>query len=109
MSISSYLKLKGKFELQQYVRSENIDKKAYISFYGSPKKHPHEQNRVILIADPFSHHTFYYEFNVEDIASVQEMPNISTLEGDAIPMVRIWVKKGSVAMRCTPFIVDSII
>jgi len=49
----------------------DFDKKSCCSFYGSPKKHPHEQNRVILFADPFSEHTFYYEFNMEDILSLE--------------------------------------
>jgi inorganic pyrophosphatase len=26
------------------------------------------------------------------------------LEGTTLTMVRIWVKKGSIAVRCTPFI-----
>jgi hypothetical protein len=26
------------------------------------------------------------------------------MEGTALTMIRIWVKKGSVAVRCTPFI-----
>jgi len=26
------------------------------------------------------------------------------MEGNTLTMIRIWVKKGSVAVRCTPFI-----
>lgn len=34
---------------------------------------------------------------------------MTNIEGDAIPMARIWVKRQSVAVRCTPFIVDTIL
>ena len=63
---------------------------------------------MILIADPFSDNTFYYEFKAQDIAFAEDLPNITTLAGESVSMVRIWVKKQSIAVRCTPFIVDSI-
>lgn len=108
MTINKFLELKDKLELQRYVRPVDIDKKACVSFYGSPKKHPYEKKRVVLVADPFSEYTFYYEFNIEDILSVEEQSNITNFNGDSVSMVRIWVKKKSIALRCTPFIVDTI-
>jgi hypothetical protein len=102
------LDVKEKFEIQAYGKPENIDRHTHIPFSGSPRKHPTEKGRIILIADPFTSNTFYYEFKIADIAFAEEMANMTNIDGDAVPMARIWVKKKSVAIRSTPFIVDSI-
>ena len=108
MTIINFLELKDKFEIQTMGKSQGLDKTKYIPFSGSPRKHPHDPARVILIADPFSDNTFYYEFRAKDIAFAEELPNITTLAGESISMVRIWVKKQSLALRCSPFVVDSL-
>ena len=108
MSIINFLELKEKFEIQTYGKARDIDKSDYIPFSGSPRKHPHEISRVILIADPFTDNTFYYEFQVEDIVFAEELPSMTNLKGKSVSMVRLWVKKQSIAIRCTPFIVDTI-
>ena len=69
------------------------------------KKHPYKDNRVILVADPFSNNTFYYEFNIKDILSVDEQPRITNINGESVSMVRIWVKKKSIGLQCMPFTV----
>ena len=108
MTIDKFIELKDNLELQKYVRSLEFDKKNCCSSYGSPKKHPHEKNRVILVTDPFSEHTFYYEFNMEDILSLEEQPSITNLEGESVSMVRLWVKKKSIGLQCTPFVVGNV-
>jgi len=108
MSIINFLELKDKFEIQTFGKPGSIDKTETIPFSGSPRKHPHEPARVILIADPFTDNTFYYEFRTKDIAFAENLPSISNLEGESVSMVRVWVKKQSIAIRCTPFIVDTI-
>lgn len=96
-----------KFELELYKKPKDkkLLAKSNVSFSGSPQKHPYDTDKVILVIDPYSTNTFYYEFNKSDIAFVEELPNIVNLYGDVFPMVRIWVKKMSVAVRCTPFVV----
>ena len=81
-------------------------KDTHVPFSGSPKKHPYDSDRVILVADPFSTNTLYYEFNKEDISYLEELPNLVNLDGETITIVRIWVKKMSVGIRCSPFIVE---
>ncbi|MBT3388548.1 MAG: inorganic pyrophosphatase Ppa, partial [Desulfobacula sp.] len=49
-----------------------------------------------------------YEFRGEDITCAEELASITNINGESIPMVRIWVKKQSIAVQCTPFIVDTI-
>ena len=108
MSIVNFLKLKEKCEISTVVTPANLDKKNHVPFSGSPRKHPYEDRRVILIADPFSDVTYFYEFNIDDIVFVEELPNITSIKGESIPMVRVWVKKKSIALRCAPFIVDNL-
>jgi inorganic pyrophosphatase len=99
-----------KFEIQAYKKPSNIKNlhKSFVPFSGSPQKHPYDPEKVILVADPFSSNTFYYEFNADDISYVEELPNIATLADEIITMVRIWVKKKSIGVRCAPFIIDEI-
>ncbi len=110
MTVTDILAQKEKFEIQAYGKSQNIKelRKHYIPFSGSPRKHPHDPNHVILVADPYSSASVYYEFHATDIAHVEELPHIVNPDGEAVNMVRIWVKKGSIGLRCTPFWVEDI-
>ncbi len=77
----------------------------HIAFTGTPQKHYLDSEKVVLVADPFSRNTSYYEFLSSDITYVEELQTTVDIEGQAIPMVRVWVKKGSIAIRSTPFVV----
>ena len=105
MVIEKFLELKENFELKKYVRNIDFDKKNCCSFYGSPKKHPYGKERVILVADPFGEHTFYYDFKLKDILSIEEQGCITSPAGASVAMVRLWVKNGSVGLQCTRFAV----
>lgn len=108
MVISNFLKTAEKFEIQAYKRPKNHKelRKTHVAFSGSPQKHPFDAYRVILVTDPYSTNTMYYEFMKKDISYVEELPNLVGIEGDAVLMVRIWVKKRSIAVRSSAFIVD---
>ncbi len=108
MTMDKFIELKDSLELQKYVRNLDFDKKNCCSFYGSPKKHPYEKNRVILVADPFSEHTFYYEFNIKNVLYIEEQPSITNMEGESVSMVRLWVKKKSIALQCATFAVGGL-
>ena len=108
MPIINFLKLKERFEIQKYRRPRAVDRENYIPFSGSPRKHPHVRDKVILIVDPFSPNTFYYVFRVEDIAFAEDLPSITNIEGESVTMVRLWLNRKSTAVQCTPFIVDKI-
>jgi inorganic pyrophosphatase len=96
-----------KFEIQAYRQPPDAKRlrDTHVSFDGSPHIHPHEREKVILVADPFSAGAFYYEFQRSDIAFAEELTSMISPEKEAITMVRIWVKKGSIGVRCTPFMV----
>lgn len=107
MPMKMILQKAEKFEIQAYKRPSDPKRlsESHVSFDGSPHKHPHDPDKVILVADPFSASTFYYEFHKGDIAFAEERPSIINLDQEAVSMVRIWVKKGSVGIRCSPFMV----
>ncbi len=100
-----------KFEIQAF-RKKPGDmkelKKTHVPFTGSPRKHPYDRSRVIVVADPYSTNPIYYEFVKDDISFVEELPNIVDAEGEAILMTRVWVKKGSIAVSSSAFLVDDV-
>jgi inorganic pyrophosphatase len=99
-----------RFEIQAFHRPTDIEalKKNHVPFSGSPQRHPYDTEKVILITDPFSSNTVYYEFKTEDITCLEELPNIVDINGKTITMVRVWVKKLSIGIRSAPFIVEDI-
>jgi hypothetical protein len=100
-----------RFEVETYKKPSNVKNlhKTHVPFSGSPQKHPYDSDKVILIADPISTNTFYYEFMADDISYVEELPNIATPADEVITMVRIWVKKKSIGVRSVPFIVEDVL
>ena len=108
MTFKSYPQEALKFQIQAYKKPKDLHvlRKTHVSFSGSPQKHPYDTDKVIIIADPFSTNNLYYEFNKNDISYVEELPNLVNIDGSAIAVVRVWVKKLSVAIRCSPFIVE---
>ena len=108
MTTENYPQEALKFQIQAFKKPKDIHlmRKTHVSFSGSPQKHPYDPEKVILVADPFSTDTLYYEFNKDDISYVEELPNLVNQQGDTITMARVWVKKMSVGIRCSPFIVE---
>ena len=105
MPITTYLKASEKFEIQTYKQPKDIATlmRTNVAFSGSPRKKPNDSEKIILVADPFSTNTFYYEFNREDISYAEELPNLTSPSGETMTMVRIWVKKMSIGIRSFPF------
>ena len=102
-------KASGKFEIQAYRRKPKdlkLLKQTHVAFSGSPQKHPYDPQRVVLISDPYSTSTVYYEFMKNDISYIEELPNVVNVDGETVMMVRIWVKKHSIAVRSSAFIVE---
>ena len=108
MVVSNFLKAAEKFEIQAYKRPKNPKelRKTHVAFTGSPQKHPYDGLRVILVLDPCSSNTIYCEFMKKNISYIEELPNVVSLDGDTVLMVRIWVKKGSIAVRSSAFVVE---
>jgi inorganic pyrophosphatase len=110
MPISTLLKKTEKFEIKKYKKPKDHKTivETHIPYSGSPHKHPYDNEKMVLVIDPYYTNNFYYEFNKSDISYIEELPNLVNLEGEIFTIVRIWIKKMSIAVRCTPFIVGDI-
>ena len=109
MPMTIHLKASEKFEIQTYKQPKDIATllRTHVAFTGSPRKKLNDSRKIILIADPFSTNTFYYEFNTDDVSYAEELPSLISPSGETITMARIWVKKMSVGIRFFPFRVDN--
>ena len=78
MNTSLLIKHTEHFEIEAFKKPKNIKRlsQTHIAFSGSPRKNPYDALRIILVADPYSSNTFYYEFNIDDIAFVEELPKL---------------------------------
>jgi inorganic pyrophosphatase len=103
-SIMKFLEKANKFELDAYRKFPHLARD-YVAFTGAPQKHPFRDDRVLLVADPFSSQAFYYEFDLTDVEGVEMLPKLVTTDGESITMARLWVKKGSIGIRSNPFVV----
>ena len=99
-----------KFEIQAYrqPKDRKILRRTHVAYSGSPQRHPYDAHKIILVADPYSSHNVFYEFYKDDIDYVEELPSIVNMDGETIFMVRAWIKKMSIGIRCSPFIVEDI-
>jgi hypothetical protein len=97
-----------RFEIEAYEKPEDMKalRRSHIPFSGAPHKHPYDPKKIILVPDPYSSIPFYYEFRRKDVSFAEEMPSIVNLEGETVKMARVWIKKGSVGLLCSPFLVE---
>jgi len=99
-----------KFELEACKKPKNLKglRKTHVAFSGSLVKHPYDPKKVILVPDPYGGNPHYYEFNNHDIHFMEKLPNIVNVDGETVNMVRLWVKKMSTGVLCTPFFVEEV-
>ena len=70
MNVKKFLENTKKFEVEAYKKFPNL-LLDHVPFTGAPRKHPYNNKKLILTADPFSTNPLYYEFNIEDIEGVK--------------------------------------
>lgn len=102
MSISNYLDSPC-FELQAYRSDPPQDA---VSFVGSPRMHPYDDSKIILILDVVAGTSTVLEFRVADVLGAQEMPSPVTTEGESFTQVRLWIRRKAIGLRYEPFEVD---
>jgi len=105
MSITKYIDTQPLYNIMKYKSKVDYDNCA-ISFTGSARKHPYDQEKLLLISDPFSSHTVFYEFRIQDIVHYDDLPGIATDSGENLLMVKLWINKGSLGLKYEPFEVD---
>jgi len=105
MSVTKYIDTQPLFNITKYKSKVDYISCA-VSFTGSPRKHPYDQEKLLLVSDPFSSNTVFYEFRIKDIVHYDDLPGIATDSGENLFMVRLWVNKGSLGLKYEPFEVN---
>lgn len=89
--------------IQKYREMNFFD--THVSFEGTPRKHPNDKTKVVLLTDPFSEKNAFFEFPLSAIDYIEELETISSEDGKSAVRMRLWIKKGSVGLKYEPFIV----
>ncbi len=105
MAVIRSLQKAEKLEIEKFTPPKDIRSlsKTHVPYSGSPQKHPLDSEQIILIPDPYNEKSPYLEFCKHDITHVEKLANIVNMGGETVSIARIWVKKGSLAIQCTPF------
>ena len=106
MSITRYLDTAPLSDIEKYISHIDLGKEA-VPFVGAPRKHPYDEEKLLLVLEPFSSKTVFYEFLLEDICYVEDMASLGTASGQNLSMVKVWVRKGSLGLQYQPFEVDN--
>ena len=77
-----------------------------IPFTGYPRQHPTESDKLILIYDPLGANPMIMEFKLADILFIEELPSAVTETGEGIPLVKLYMRRGSRGIVWEPFEVD---
>jgi len=77
-----------------------------VPFAGYPRAHPSDKTKLILVNDPLGSEPTVLEFKLEDILFVEDIPSAVTESGEGIPLVKLWVQRGSVGIILEPFEVN---
>ncbi len=107
MPLRNFPQAVKEFAIQVYQKpADDSDlSKTHIAFTGTPQKHHYDPDKVVLVSDPYSSNVSYYEFMTKDISFVEELMNSVDINGQTIAIMRLWVKKDSIGVRSTPFVV----
>jgi hypothetical protein len=85
-------------------RTRNINyNEEYFPFEGSPKRHPSNENILILIANPFEENKQFFEFHMDTISAIEEIGTLTSDDCQSAYQIRVWVKKGTMAVRSETF------
>lgn len=104
MAIRDYLESEPFFEIQRYKSTPPQDA---VPFVGTPRKHPYDDGKIVLVGEPSAENPGVCEFLVGDIVHAEDLASPVTQNGESYPMVRIWIRRGSVGIRYEPFEVDT--
>jgi hypothetical protein len=92
--------------LSELIRYKSDRPKDAVSFSGTLRKHPYDEGKCILFADPSGKEPSILEFRKEDIKGVEELPSIVDETGHSRPVMRLWIRRGSLGVKYEPFEVD---
>ncbi len=108
--VNRWLEKAERFDVQAYRPPADPGRlrATHVPFCGSLFKHPHDEELALLVTDPGGGNTSWLEFRVRDIAYVERLPGMADPDGEVFFALRVWVRKMSVGVRHTPFVVDDV-
>jgi len=92
------------YEMQLYRGEKPLDKDA-VTFSGALRMH-YNPNMLWLLTHPLEANSIIYEFRVDDVLHVAEEASVTHPTGAIVEQVRLWVRRGSTAMRMEPMRVE---
>lgn len=101
--IRKLLQISERFDVDLY--KDPGFRRSHVSFEGMPRKHASDSKKVVLLTDPFSDDKLFYEFPVSSISFIEEIGTITSVDGRSAQKLRLWIKKGTVGLKYSPFIV----
>jgi hypothetical protein len=103
MSLEAYLKA---LPFHEIIRHPGGDPLNSVAYTGVPRKHPYDSGKFMLFGDPLGANPVIVEFKMNDILRVERLPSPVTKEGESLFIVRVWVRRGALAMQYQPFEVN---
>ncbi len=92
--------------LSEVVRYRSGKPKEAVAFTGTIRKHPYDEGKCILFAEPAGSEPAILEFRKDDIAAVEEQPSPVDETGHSRPVMKLWIRRGSLGIRYEPFEVE---
>ena len=105
MSISEYLASDPFGGLVRYGEHHALDA---VAFVGTLRKHPYDAEKCLLLSGRQDKLTWLeegqiVEFRISDVLGADEMPAIVDAAGSTRTLLRLWVRRGALALRYEPF------
>ncbi len=102
MGVQGFLEAQPSFDIQKYATHDNY-RRLGVEFMGTPRRHPYDTDRMVLVPSPFESDRVFYEFRLQDILHAEEVKSIVNHEGRSVQLVRFWIRRGSRALTISPF------
>ena len=100
MNTMNYLELLPLSSITKYKKGKPGEG---VPIEGFARAHPSDKTKLILVKNPLGNEPTVIEFNLDDILHVEEIPSAVTETGEGVPLVKIWVQRGAVAVKLEPF------
>jgi len=97
-----------RFEIDRYTRVK-VCNETHVAFIGVPNKHRDSEERMVLACGVDSGAPTFLDFALRDVDRMEQVETMVTVDGKAVPLMRVWVRKGALAFRYLPFIVEEVL
>ncbi|MCR4422363.1 MAG: hypothetical protein NUV32_07835 [Exilispira sp.] len=88
------------FDLQKYKTNNSINDALII--VGAPFISPIKKDKIVISPTLFSENKIFYEFDMKDIITWEEIDKIVNSKGTTITLIKLYIKKGTIGIRYEP-------